>query len=72
MLAAEVKTMLGIAMPPAIPVGGGGVAETIAAIATSVLLLIGTVTWIWVMARRNPTGTTTIELPTRTTKARAA
>ena len=64
MLATEVRTMLGIAMPPTLPVGGGGVAETIAAIATSGLLLIGTVIWIWAMTRRTDTGTT-IALPTR-------
>jgi hypothetical protein len=63
--------MLGIALPPTIQTGGGGVAETIAAIATSVVLLVVAAIWIWLMARRSDTGAA-VQLPTSTTRAKAA
>lgn len=56
--------MLGTALPPTLPAGGGGVGETIAAIVTTALLLIGTAIWIWAMTRRTDLGTT-LELPIR-------
>ena len=56
--------MLGIALPPTLPAGGGGVAETIAAIASTALLLIGTAIWVWAMTRRTDLSTT-LDFPTR-------
>ena len=58
--------MLAIPISPTLPTGGGGVAETIAAIASSALLLLGIGIWVRAMTRR--TGSepgTTVEFPTR-------
>lgn len=57
--------MLGIAVPPVVPLGGtGGTAETIVAIVASALLVAGVAVWIWMMVRRPKVGTT-FELPLR-------
>jgi hypothetical protein len=61
--------MLAVPIVFSLSSGGGGMGEVVAAIVSSVLLLVGIGIWIWWMHRPTETGAM-IELPLRTqTKA---